>query len=256
MIDGKERKYILHVPSAYKGDEPVPLVVDFHPIGGSASAWSADNGGSPYKAKTDPEGVITVYPDGLKGPFMNGQAQAWDVGDCCSDANDTGFVRALVKEVKTLACIDSKRVYATGFSMGGGMSHYSACHLADVFAAVAPAAFDLLQENEGDCKPVRPIPVLSFRSTGDEVVMYNGGLSDIVPGMPIHFLGAEGTYKKWAEINECTGNPAQNEPASGCSTYSNCKAGVEVAFCKKQGGTHEAGDANVGWPWLKQFTLP
>lgn len=247
IIDGKERTYILHVPNAYKGDAPVPLVVDFHPIGGSASGESSS---SPYKAKTDPEGVISVYPDGLKGP-MN---QAWDVGPCCSEADDTTFVRKMVEEVKTLACIDPKRVYATGFSMGGGMSHYSACHLADIFAAVAPAAFDLLKENEGDCKPVRPISVISFRSTGDFVVNYNGGLSSVVQGMPINFLGAEGTHKKWAEINKCTGSPATDK--NGCSTYSNCADGVKVTLCTKQGGGHDYGDANVGWPFLKEFTLP
>ena len=247
IIDGKERTYILHVPNTYKGDSPVPLVVDFHPIQGTATGKS---GSSPYKGKTDPEGVISVYPDGLKGPMQ----QAWDVGPCCSEADDTTFVRKMVEEVKTLACINPKRVYATGFSMGGGMSHYTACHLADIFAAVAPAAFDLLQENQDACKPVRPISVISFRSTGDPIVSYNGGLSSIVQGMPITFLGAEGTHKKWASINQCTGNPSQD--ANGCSTYSNCAGGVKVTLCTKQGGNHDYGNAEVGWPFLKEFTLP
>ena len=247
IIDGKERTYILHVPNTYKGDSPVPLVVDFHPIQGTATG---ESGSSPYKGKTDPEGVISVYPDGLKGPMQ----QAWDVGPCCSEADYTTFVRKLVEEVKTLACINPKRVYATGFSMGGGMSHYTACHLADIFAAVAPAAFDLLKENEGDCKPVRPISVISFRSTGDPIVPYNGGLSSVVQGMPITFLGAEGTHKKWADINKCTGSPATDK--NGCSTYSNCANGVKVTLCTKQGGNHDYGNAEVGWPFLKEFTLP
>ncbi len=159
-----------------------------------------------------------------------------------------------ISEVKQLACIDPKRVYATGFSMGGGMSHYTACHLADIFAAVAPAAFDLLKENEGACKPVRPISVISFRGTSDPIVSYNGGLSSVVQGMPINFLGAEGTHKKWADINKCTGSPATDK--NGCSTYSNCADGVKVTLCTKQGGGHDYGDANVGWPFLKEFTLP
>lgn len=247
-IDGKTREYILHVPSTYKGDSPTPLLVDFHPIGGSASGELSS---SPYKAVTDLEGVITVYPNGVSGPMGN----AWDVGPCCSDANDTGFTRALVAEVKTLGCIDSKRVYATGFSMGGGMSHYSACHLADIFAAVAPAAFDLLEENQNSCIPSRPIPVISFRSTGDFVVNYNGGESNVVSGMPINFLGAKNTFEKWAKNNQCTGT-ASAEDNNGCTTYSNCAGGVKVTLCTKQGGGHDYGNATVGWPWLKEFTLP
>lgn len=135
------------------------------------------------------------------------------------------------------------------------MSHYLACHAADVFAAVAPAAFDLLQENIADCKPSRPITVISFRSTSDPIVPYAGGHSAVVSGMPITFLGAKSTLEKWGQINGCTGSPSA-EDSKGCSTFSNCEDGVEVALCTKQGGSHEPGNAAVGWPVLKRHTLP
>jgi polyhydroxybutyrate depolymerase len=248
-VGSDSRTYILHVPSKYDGTKPVPFVVDFHPIGGSGSG---EEGSSPYKALTDAEGVITAYPNGKSGP-MGG---AWNVGPCCvKDVDDVAFARALVEDVEKVACIDTKRVYAVGFSMGGGMSHYVACHAADVFAAVAPAAFDLLKENQDGCKPTRPITVISFRSTGDSVVAYDGGYSNVVSGMPITFLGAKGTFSKWAEINQCTGSPSA-EDSSGCSTYSSCGAGVQVTLCTKKGGSHEAGNASVGWPLLKKYTMP
>jgi polyhydroxybutyrate depolymerase len=84
-------------------------------------------------------------------------------------------MEARVAQVETTACIDTKRVYAVGFSMGGGMSHYIACHAADVFAAVVPQSFDLLKENESGCTPTRPIPVLSFRGEQDMIAIYAGG---------------------------------------------------------------------------------
>lgn len=247
QVGSESRSYILHVPSAYTGTDPVPLVVDFHPLGGSGQA---ERSSSPYPAQTDPEGVVMAFPSGKSGP-MGG---AWNVGPCCvADTDDVAFARALVAQVQETACIDPKRIYAVGFSMGGGMSHYLACHAADVFAAVAPAAFDLLEENVGDCTPARPISVMSFRSTGDSVVAYDGGYSPVVTGMPITFLGAQGTFEKWAELNQCTGSPADS---SGCSLYSSCQSGVEVALCTKQGGSHEAGNASVGWPFLKRHTMP
>jgi polyhydroxybutyrate depolymerase len=248
-VGGVNREYILHVPTSYNGASAVPMLVDFHPIMGSASG---ESGASPYKAVTDPEGVITVYPNGLNGPS---NMRAWNVGPCCTTADDTSFTRAIVAEVKTLACIDPKRVYATGFSMGGGMTHYSACHLADIFAAAAPAAFDLAEENEAACVPSRPIPVISFRSTGDGTVPYSGGYSSFVTGMPITFLGAQATFEKWADLDQCTGSASATD-ANGCSTYSNCADGVSVTLCTKQGGSHEYGNATVGWPWLKKYTLP
>lgn len=248
-VKGVNRSYILHVPSGYKGTTAVPLVVDFHPIGGSATA---EEGASPYKAVADADGAITVYPNGLQSPNLG---QAWNVQGCCTTADDTAFARALVAETKKLACINPKRVYAVGFSMGGGMTHYSACHLADIFAATAPAAFDLLKQNVDACKPVRPITMVIFRSTGDGVVSYNGAHSAMVTGMAIDFLGAKQTAAKWAEFDKCTGSPSA-EDANGCSTYSSCADGVQVTLCTKQGGGHDYGNASVGWPILKKYTLP
>lgn len=248
-IGSATRNYVLHVPSGYDGKKAVPLVIDFHGLGGSGPN---ERTSSPYPAQTDPDGVIMAFPTGLSGP----SGAAWNVGPCCvKDTDDVAFAKALVSEVKTLACIDPKRVYAVGFSMGGGMSHYLACHASDVFAAVAPAAFDLLKENVDDCKPVRPLSVISFRSTSDPIVPYAGGASSVVSGMPITFLGAKATFAKWAEINQCTG-AASAEDAQGCASYSSCKDGVDVVLCTKQGGSHEAGNAKVAWPILKKHTLP
>ena len=248
-VGSTSRGYILHVPTAYTGSSPVPLVVDFHALG---SSGSGEEGLSPYKAQTDPEGVVTAYPNGLTGPA----GAAWNVGPCCvANTDDVAFARALVAAVEAKACIDPKRVYAVGFSMGGGMSHYVACHAADLFAAVAPAAFDLLQENVGGCTPSPSIAEVTFRDTGDPIVPYTGGASSLVPGMPVTFLGAVGTFQKWAQIDGCTGSPSSSD-ANGCQFYSSCQDGVEVGLCTKQGGTHEPGNAAVGWPFLKRYTLP
>jgi polyhydroxybutyrate depolymerase len=180
----------------------------------------------------------------------------WNVGPCCvANVDDVAFAKALVADVEKVACIDQKRVYAVGFSMGGGMTHYLACHAADVFAAAAPAAFDLLEENVTDCKPARPITIIAFRSHGDTFVDYNGARSTYVASMPITFLGAKATFAKWAQIDQCTGS-ASAEDSNGCSTYSSCGGGVQVTLCSKAGGTHEQGTASIGWPLLKKYTLP
>jgi polyhydroxybutyrate depolymerase len=249
QVGSQSRAYVLHVPSKYDGSKPVPLVVDFHGLGGSGPS---ERSGSPYPAQTDPEGVVMAFPTGLSGP----SGPAWNVGPCCvANVDDVAFAKALVEDVEKVACVDTKRVYAVGFSMGGGMSHYVACHAADVFAAVAPGSFDLLKENQDDCKPPRPITVVSFRGTSDPIVPYQGGYSAVVSGMPITFLGAKGTMDKWAQIDGCTG-AASAADSNNCSTYSACQDGVQVTLCTKQGGGHEPGNASVAWPILKKYTLP
>ena len=243
QLDGKSRTYVLHVPAGYTGKTAVPLLVDFHPHGSTGPDWQTS---SPYPKVVDGDGVVSAYPSAVGD---------WDVGPCCADGvDDVEFARAVVKEVEGLACIDAKRVYAAGFSMGGGMTNYVACHAADVFAAFAPAAFDLLQEVLADCKPSRPITVVSFRGTADSYVPYDGGVSNLVK--PITFLGAVNTMKKWAEFSGCTGSAA--DEGNGCQGYaaSQCQAGVEVVLCTKQGGGHEAANASLTWPVLKRHTLP
>lgn len=247
-VGGVTRTYVLHVPPGYDGTRPVPLVVDFHGVGSSGAEQRAS---SPYPARLDSEGVIMAFPDGMRGPA----GTAWNLGPCCvADVDDVGFARALVDDVSARACIDRQRVYAVGVLTGGGLVHYLGCHAADVFAAIAPAAFDLLEENVGDCAPARPITVVAFRGNGESRVPYEGGYSALVPGMPITFLGARGAFEAWAEINGCIGAPSP-EDAAGCTRYSTCNAGVEVVLCTKQGGSEDPGAPDIAWPVLARHTL-
>jgi poly(3-hydroxybutyrate) depolymerase len=251
MVGGVKRDYLLHVPSSYTGKSPVPLLLDFHPLLSNASSHRGSSG---YDGVADKEGFIVAYPDG---------PNSWNVGPCCTKSrtvDDGGFAKALVAKLGGEACIDTKRVYASGYSNGGGMAHYLACNAADIFAAVAPAAFDLLVEAEEPCHPVRPISVLSFRSTNDSIVPYGGGASDPPTALlgyslnTIHFLGAKGTFMHWAELDMCTDTPM--DTGNGCQTYKQCAAGTEVTLCTSSSAGHATGPAAQGWAFLKRFTLP
>ncbi|ORX84819.1 alpha/beta-hydrolase [Anaeromyces robustus] len=245
------RKVIVKFPNGFKGDKPVPLLINYHPIMGSASQW--ENGSQTARAALN-DGAIVAFMDGAQGPM----GQAWNVGPCCTDADDVSYTRNFIKEITSKACVDPKRIYAAGFSMGGGMSNYAGCYLADVIAAAAPSAFDLAKEivDAGKCKPARPFPILNFRGTQDNIVMYNGGLSQVVQGKPITFMGAKNNMKEWAKMNGCTGSPKTNTPGNNCEMYENCEGGSKVGLCTINGGGHSEGDGKMGWEFLKQFSLP
>jgi polyhydroxybutyrate depolymerase len=247
-VGAQTRSYILHLPPAYDGQTPVPLVLDFHGIGGTGATELAD---SPYRTPLDGAGAILAFPDGLKGPA----GTAWNVGPCCvANVDDVAFARAVVASVETIACVDSARVYAVGILTGGGMAHYLGCHAADVFAAVAPAAFDLLTENVDGCTPPRAVTEIAFRGTADPRVPYDGGPSSLVPGMPLTFLGAVGTFDAWAGIDGCTGTASAMD-ANGCQRYGDCRNGAEVILCTKAGGGEDPGDPSIAWPVLMRHSL-
>jgi polyhydroxybutyrate depolymerase len=247
-VANTNRTYILHVPNTYSGDQPVPLVVDFHGFGGSGQG---QQNSSSYVAATESDGAILAFPSGLS----DGAGPGFNFGPCCvSGVDDVAFARAMVAQIQESACIDDRRIYAVGFSNGGGMSYKLACDAADLFAAVAPAAFDFTVETVDACAPSRPISVVAQRGTNDPVVPFDGAFIGVVPNHPMTNLGAQATFDKWAELDGCTG--AAEDIGNGCVTRSSCAAGVEITLCTIQGGGHQLGNANVLWPLLREFSLP
>jgi polyhydroxybutyrate depolymerase len=244
------RSYILHIPPAYTGDVPVPLIIDYHALGATGEIQRER---SLYPAVTDSKGVIMAFPNGLSGPA----GTAWNFDACCVDnVDDVAFSKEIIKDVAKIACIDLSRIYAVGKSTGGGMVYYLACHAADVFAAVAPSGFDLLEQTVHNCVPSRPITVVSFRGTANLLRPYEGGDSNVVPGHLITLLGAVPTFEKWAEINECAG--MASDVGNGCHSYapSQCDGDVEVWLCTEQDGEAHPGDPNIAWPILREHRLP
>jgi len=261
------RTYLLHVPTGYTGKTPVPVVFDFHGLGGSGSSQKGLSG---WATLGDSKGFITVFP--------NGVGNSWNIGRCCSTAqtqnvDDVGFVRAIIKQLQADACIDSKRVYASGCSNGGGMSYKLACDAADVIAAVAPVDCDCVTGSTSNpscasCSPARPISEVAFRATGDQVVPYDGGrcsiAADCPPGMScstFDFPGAATNFSTWATIDQCTGAAQALTGHPACQTNATCGAGAQITLCTQQGGSHcgnyaSLGIINIAWEMFQKEALP
>lgn len=241
-VGGQARTYLLHVPAAYTGESPVPLLLDFHGRGGTGGRQRSTSG---MDAVSDIEGFIVAWPDGIDNN--------WNLGPCCTesrDVDDLGFALAIVDELRREACIDPRRVYAQGFSMGGGMSYLLACNAADVFAAVSPHAFDFAEETIDACVPSRPISVLAQRGTDDAVVPYEGGRGI---GDKFTFLGADATLARWVELDGCVGAPT----IEGTTVlYTECSEGVQVGLHTIEGGEHGGGSAALSWEFLERQVLP
>lgn len=184
-FDGLQRSYELHVPPNYDGTTPLPLVVNFH---GLTSFGTQQQGFSEMDATADERGFIVAYPNGIDN--------SWNAGMCCPTAaddniDDVGFARAVVEDLGGRGCIDRARVYATGMSNGGFLSHRLACEAADMFAAAAPVAGMLLLDS-AECQPSRPISIIHFHGTADTIVGYEGGgLLDFPSVAGSHVLGRE-----------------------------------------------------------------
>jgi polyhydroxybutyrate depolymerase len=240
--DGERREFIVHVPPDLDPSVPVPLVVDMHGLTSSAGAQAGLSG---WRAKADEEGFIVAHPQGL--------GNSWNGGDlCCGSSqnggvDDEGFIRAMVAKIQADGCVDPQRVYATGLSNGGAMSHLLACNAADLFAASAPVS---MGNGTRPCQPARPISVVITRGTRDTLVSFDGGL----------FPSAQADFEQWAELNGCQGEP---EPVDElCQAFSNCEAGVEVKLCALDAGhvlydnRQDFSVPDTVWATFERQTLP
>ena len=106
--DGETREYILYVPNSYDGTSDVPLLLNFHGFGGYASEFMTY---ADMRSLAESEQFILVYPQGtdLDGyPHWNAALAS---PDNKSDADDFGFVEALINELSSNYSIDLERVY-------------------------------------------------------------------------------------------------------------------------------------------------
>ncbi len=256
---GDMRSYILHVPSKYDGKTRLPLVIDMHGKGGTSQGQMS---GSGWLAKADAVGIVMIYPQGLYNSWNGGPANCPILMCCCEPAqdhniDDAGFLRAVVTKTSQDGCIDLKRVYATGLSNGGVMSHWLGCDAADVFSAVAPVSGG----NMIDCKPSRPITVVNYRGRMDDNVLYNGGMSQPMGHV---WPSAMADFTKWSDLDACTDAAVPMPMHPLCQIRSKCAGGAEVVLCSPNAGHVLYAEAaremvavpDVAWEVFLRHSLP
>jgi polyhydroxybutyrate depolymerase len=210
---GVERSYVVHVPPSYTGTIAVPLMLVIH---GAHNTPALARSWSQMDPVSNQNGFIVMYPAGL---------DCWNAGGvlpgCTAADDDVGFLKAAVSDVKSHACIDPKRVFATGISNGSMMAQHMGCQAADIFASVGGVA-----AGGGRCTPSRPLSVFYVHGTED---------------MTVSFSGAQPNVTRWANVNGCNGTPVEtynNQGSTKCVTYQGCRDGVEVTFCTVTGMGH------------------
>jgi hypothetical protein len=126
--DGKERAWLLYVPTDYDPAKPRPFWIDLH---GGVSRPEALTHEELEQMKffwgeeAETRGFLLALPAGQRG------AEWWT-------ENGAGNVLGILASVKREYAVDPDRVVATGFSDGGSGSYYLALVHPDPFAAFVP----------------------------------------------------------------------------------------------------------------------
>jgi poly(3-hydroxybutyrate) depolymerase len=234
------REYILRVPDNYDNNNPYRLIIAYHWLNGNASQV-AEGGGStedPYYGLWDlaENSTIFVAPEGISAGWAN------------TNGRDVTLTDRILEQIQNDLCIDTTRIFATGFSYGAGMSYAIACARADVFRGVVLYAGAQLSGCSGGNTPI--------------AYMHVHGVSDSV----LSVSGGRQLRDHYVDVNGCTPQNIQ-DPASGsgthtCTSYQGCSEGHPVRWCA-HGGDHNPTEKDSGqqkswvpgeaWTFISQF---
>ena len=170
--DNVNRNYLVYIPDSYDSEIDYPLMFVFHGFGGIATQFinNAD-----MRDLAESNNFIVVYPQGLD---LGGTGSHWNCSnpsaDNKSDVDDIGFIEKLIDQlILDYPVIDSKRIYAAGYSNGGFMSYYLACN-SKKFAAIGSVAGTMLDDSYQSCNANFPTAMINIHGTNDFDVPYDG----------------------------------------------------------------------------------
>jgi polyhydroxybutyrate depolymerase len=270
----------LYLPQGYAG-ERIPLVLDLH---GSSSSGLQQMAGDGIRAVADREGFAVIAPNGAVpfSPAPGFDGWAWNIPGVplvgttvyppAGTRDDIQFLSHAIDAVQSVACIDARRVYATGVSGGGRMASQLACDLPGRIAAIAPISgvrFPLASDTPPhtvSCQPGRAVPVIAIHGVWDPVNAFAAtpppeagelpaAIFPPVPGSSWSY-SAEEAVERWAEHNRCRPTPrVQAEtPNIDVVSYRACHANADVVLYKVKDNGHLS--PGHGVPWLEFLLNP
>ena len=240
MSGGMSRSYIIDIPTDYDMNKPYRFFYTSHWIGSNAEAVQGQN----YYflkplATAAKEPAIFLAPQALPGN-PNG---TWDTGKPI----DNVLFDDILAFVKANLCIDTTRVFATGFSFGGMMTYsLSVNHQGTIRAAVgiAPANYNIYVPP----KTHQQIAWMQTTGMGDTTCPWVQGSSKT--------NGAKYIAIEHATDNGCSMPTEVPNWTSGnhlCHDFTGCKDGLPVKACTFNGPhTNIAMDSGSSTNWIPQ----
>ena len=251
------RTYRTHLPSSYQSSTAYPVVLIFHGSGGNDADMENVTG---FSSLADQDQFIAVYPQGLM--YYDGTSFWASIGTVDLGIDDVRFASTLLDALEADLCIDTTRIYATGFSNGGAMTGLLACQLSDRIAAFAAVSGNFYAPQNG-CNPSRPIPILEIHGTADPIVSYYGIPESVNPRMPLPSVPM--WLRGWAARDACAADPvtSSSEPGVTKMEWTGCAPNGAVIHYRIEGGGHHWPPslqgrpvAAVFWDFFQAHPLP
>ncbi len=224
------REVYVYAPSNLADNSP--LLMSFH---GMDQDPSYQQSNTHWESVADTAGFVVAYPKGATG------YSTWDI----SGDQDTKWITQIIDQLAKDYKINTKRVYMSGFSMGGMLSYHAMGKIADKIAAFAPCSGYLMM---GAGTAQRPVPIFHTHGTSDNVVGYDG-LENNLKNYRNQF--------KCPSQAEVENNHPNSENKATLYTWGPCENGIYVKHLKLEGRQHSPSKADVSdiWNFVKGYDL-
>jgi polyhydroxybutyrate depolymerase len=203
--------------------------------------------------EADKAGFVLAYPQGVGSP------PSWNAGvgayGPTGDADDIQFTKDVLHSIEQAYCVDVQRIYAIGFSLGGGMAYRLACTLSDKLAAVVTVSGAYYPIPEG-CHPTRPLSIMEIHGAADGLAPYAGNTATRMGAVQDYLNG-------WVSRDQCSGNPTtffQQGDVTGIQ-WTKCADNTIVRHYRISDGQHTwpttrvINTDDVIWNFFDKFTL-
>lgn len=180
-VDGAPREFIVYVPGGYDPNRPTPVVVMCHGSNQNGNLMYENTG---WATKAEQETILAVFPTAWKYPLAgeNGLHEKWNTPGTASEVppgtqlkDDVKFIRTIVADLQATFNVDEQRMFASGFSNGGGFVLTRLIpEMHDVFAAFGTAGAGLIGEAAAADVPIQVNASLySMLGTNDNKISEN-----------------------------------------------------------------------------------
>ena len=241
-VGGLQRSYLLHLPSMFDGITRLPVVIALHPFTGTGQGMEKLTG---FSVLADSENFIAVYPDGNQWVWNANPASPSSLIGPPTD--DIAFLSALIDHLVEQYNADPDRVYITGASSGGLMTHRAACELTGKFAAAASVMITLPAGWQDYEEPSKPLPFLVIHGVADPFFPWEGGMVNEGPFRQDRYQSVSDMIAFWVNNNGAISPPNEanlpdTDPNDGTTvfrrSYSASPNGAKVILYGINGGGH------------------
>ena len=249
-VNGTNREYFIPLPKNYDNTKPYKLLIALHCFGSSAEDFVHHTPDYDHPTPYYGQQVLDT-----EGNYMFASLQAvgglWNKGQ-----GDHDFFGKALTTIEDNYCIDTSRVFITGFSFGA-MFSYSLMqdYQERIRAAATYAVADYniwLPQEKGTDKNL-PVAWMNVHGQNDGRCDYNRAKNSALPRILKKNGKASDGDSQFTDASGEKMTENQGQTGHTCHDFKTVDERFPVKFCSWPGGhqwtAHDTGNMGVGWNW-------